>query len=596
MRNNGYCAMVLAGVVLAGLAAAAQDISLTAMPTSSRVLYLGDTATLRIWVRNLSAETFDGTLTLELKDYHGTPAGEVTEPVAGLPPDTVRMVTLNLAVDRVGYFSIDATVYAGSTLVVQQGRLWSLAVFAPGDDFPANSPFGTYTIGNTAILADIVPKGFYENMAQMGARWGTIDTWWSLLEPVEGGYDWNYYDPWFNAALAAGITPIPHLFGIPRWLSSRPDLDNYWAYPPTDWAKWERFVEDFVERYQDWLVYLRIWNEANVGYWMGSPAQYGQLVIHASQAAKRVKPDIKIIIDTVADIAQDVIPFLNAVDAAGATPYWDINGIHNYWLNNTNHPERTSFVAVYENAIEWTHAHNPAAEVWDTEFACMADNWGTWWKGVGETRQAQWLARAHVLGFSLGLNKMFWFPGYSWPDPTTPPYYNPAGLLRLDLTPRPAYVAYHTMAVALSRASYYGALSLGTDQFCRIFGTPDGYVTALWSVDAYHAGQARLYFKRAEEVSVMTIMGETRPGQASWDFGEFTVPFDDNLLFVFSKSAPELTPLEADGEMPVAGTLGLAFLICALAGAIHCRRGSDPGGGVSGTLLDGPRQSSEGSR
>ncbi len=110
MRNNGYCAMVLAGVVLAGLAAAAQDISLTAMPTSSRVLYLGDTATLRIWVRNLSAETFDGTLTLELKDYHGTPAGEVTEPVAGLPPDTVRMVTLNLAVDRVGFFSIDATV------------------------------------------------------------------------------------------------------------------------------------------------------------------------------------------------------------------------------------------------------------------------------------------------------------------------------------------------------------------------------------------------------------------------------------------------------------------------------------------------------
>ncbi len=513
------------------------DVTVTALDASSRVLSVGDSAELQLRLYNAVPSPLDGTLSVALTDFQGRIAGTVVKPVS-VPPGDDRLVTLFPAAPGIGYFSVDVTVKNGEAVVLDRKTVWSIAVLARGIDVPKDSPFGTYTIGNTVMLADIVPKGFYTDMARMGARWGTVDTWWSRIEISEGNCDWDFYGQWFKKALAAGVVPIPHLFGVPKWASSQPDKENYWAYPPRDWKVWERFVTDFVKRNQDWLVYLRIWNEPNCGYWQGSRADYAQLVIHASQAARRVKPDLKIIIEAAANPALDVLPFFNEVDAAGATPFWDILAIHNYWLNNKDFPERTNYLKVYRDVIAWRNTHKPDAEVWDTEFACMADNWGTEWLGVGETKQAQWLARTHVLGFSLGLKKMFWFPGYSWPDPTTPPLYNPAGLLRPDLSPRPAYVAYHTITAALGRAQYEDALSLGTDQYGIVFKTPEGFMTALWSIDAAHGGAVTLKFGKDAKVTRTTLMGERDELVGSADTGAVVVTIGESMILLSSDTAP----------------------------------------------------------
>lgn len=511
-------------------------VIVSAVDTSSRVLYAGDRAVVHFAVENTGPDTLEGTFTLHMTDFQGNPAGHISKPVE-VHADDKQLVTFAPAIPGVGYFALDVTITMDDTTVAEKDTLWSLAVFERGDGLPNDSPFGTYTIGSPALLAEIVPKGFYRNMAQVGARWGTIDTWWSTIEAVKGQYDWDCYDTWFDAALNAGLIPIPHLYGTPKWISSSPDSADSWAYPAKDWDVFEQFVERFVRRYGDWLVYLRVWNEANCGWWKGTPEQYGEMVMHASLAAKRTKPDIKIIIDTVADSVQDIFVFLDRVHASGATPYWDINGIHNYWLNNTNYPERTPFVGIYEQTVAWTKVHNPEAEVWDTEFACMAEDWGTWWKGVGETKQAQWLARAHVLGLSRGLRRMIWFPGYSWPTKEAP-YHNPAGLLRVDLSPRPAYVAYHTVAAALSRASFHEALELGTDQYGLAFKTSEGYVTTLWCVDGPHAGAVTLYYAPGDKVKQTSIMGIHKALTADSVTGALTVDIDENMLFLSSTSFP----------------------------------------------------------
>ena len=516
------------------------EISVTTLDGSSRVLAPGGTAELQLRLWNAVPTALEGTLSAELRDFEGRVAVTVSKPVS-VPSGDDRLVTLFPAVPGTGYFSVDVTVKNGDAVVFDRDRIWSMAVLEPAPEAPADSPFGTYTIGNTVMLADIVPKGFYGDMARMGARWGTVDTWWPRIEVAEGQYDWDFYGQWFDKALAAGVVPIPHLFGVPKWASSQPDKENYWAYPPRDWKVWERFVEDFVKRGQHGLVYLRIWNEPNCGYWQGTPADYAQLVIHASQAAKRIKPDLKIIIEAVANKSLDVVPFFDAVDAAGATPHWDVLAMHNYWLNSTDFPERTNYLKVYRDVVAWRNAHKPGAEVWDTEFACMADNWGTEWMGVGETKQAQWLARAHVLGFSLGLKKMFWFPGYSWPDPTTPPNYNPAGLLRPDLSPRPAYVAYHTIASALARAEYEDTLSLGTDQYGIVFKTPEGFTTALWSVDAAHGGSVALNVGKGARAILTTLMGNQNALTGSAGTGTVLVSIGESMVLLESKTAPTIS-------------------------------------------------------
>ncbi len=531
-----FClSLVIASAVFLSPPAVRADVTVTALDASSRVLKPGDAAELQLRLYNAAAAPLDGALSVELRDFDGRAVASAAKPVS-VPSGDDRLVTLFPAVPGPGYFSVDVTVKNGGTVVFAKDRVWSVAVLDGASGVPGDSPFGTYTIGNTAMLADIVPKGFYDDMARMGARWGTVDTWWSRIEIAEGNCDWDFYGQWFKKALAAGVVPIPHLFGMPQWASTRPDKENYWAYPPRDWTVWERFVGDFVKRNQDWLVYLRIWNEPNCGYWQGSRADYAQLVIHASQAAKRIKPDLKIIIEAAANPALDVLPFFSEVDAAGATPFWDILAIHNYWLNNRDFPERTNYLKVYRDVIAWRDAHKPGAGVWDTEFACMADNWGAEWLGVGETKQAQWLARAHVLGFSLGLKKMFWFPGYSWPDPTTPPLYNPAGLLRPDLSPRPAYVAYHTIASALARAQYEDALTLGADQYGIVFKTPEGFTTALWSIDAAHGGTVVLNAGKGAQVTLTTLMGSQGALTGSADTGTVSVNIGESMILLSSKT------------------------------------------------------------
>jgi hypothetical protein len=67
------------------------------------------------------------------------------------------------------------------------------------------------------------------------------------------------------------------------------------------------------------------------------------MVIVASQAAKRAKPDIKIIVEAVDNSNLVAVDYFDAMDAAGATPYWDVIATHNYLLNDYEYPERTGF-------------------------------------------------------------------------------------------------------------------------------------------------------------------------------------------------------------------------------------------------------------
>ena len=517
------------------------ELNVNVLGDSSRVCYLGDPVKLSIEVAGNDSDNFEGVLAGELVNYWGDQVKEFEYPLVLRQPVTDMKLAIQTNVPEVGYYQINLRLVSNSKTILNQGKAWSVAVFDYPREFPVDSPFGTYTIGNVDMLANIVPQGFYKNMAQAGVRWGTIDTWWKDLEPEKGKYNWAYYDGWFSEMLRVGITPIPHLFATPHYVSLyKPgDEGDSWTYPPFDWDQWERFVFNFVEHYKDWLVYLRIWNEPNINYWRGTPADYAKLAQIASRAAKRAKPDVKIIIEAVAGDHHKPFEFLDEVQKASALPYWDIVGIHNYLFNNADFPERTGFLSTYDKLINWRNKNNPDAEAWDTEFACMADKWGGW-IGVGEKHQAQWLGRTHVLGFARGLSKMFWFPGYSWPIPDKP-YYNPAGLLRVDLTPRPAYVAYHTIASVLSWAEFEKDLMLSQDRHAIVFKSPEGYITAMWSIDAENAGQIILGFQQQQQkVSIVDIMGRIREYEPAFT-GLIKVDISEDVIYVLSKSCPDIT-------------------------------------------------------
>ena len=130
-----------------------------------------------------------------------------------------------------------------------------------------------------------------------GAKWGSTGAY---REDAQGRpiYNWSIVDRIFDTYLERGVRPYVQIGFMPRELSVKPEPYQHhwtptaryneiftgWAYPPKDYAKWGELVYQWVrhcvEKYgraevESW--YWEIWNEANIGYWRGTPEEFRKL-------------------------------------------------------------------------------------------------------------------------------------------------------------------------------------------------------------------------------------------------------------------------------------------------------------------------------
>lgn len=144
-------------------------------------------------------------------------------------------------------------------------------------------------------------------------KWGSTDAY---NEDAQGNpvYDWKILDRIFDTYLQVGVKPYVEIGFMPKALSTtpepyqhefRPGLNNPlytgWAYPPKDYAKWAELVYQWakrcVDRYgaaevENW--YWEVWNEANIGYWKGTPEEFYQLHDYAIDAVRRALPTARV--------------------------------------------------------------------------------------------------------------------------------------------------------------------------------------------------------------------------------------------------------------------------------------------------------------
>jgi xylan 1,4-beta-xylosidase len=135
-------------------------------------------------------------------------------------------------------------------------------------------------------------------------KWGSTNVYNedALGRPV---YDWRILDSILDGIAAVGARPFAQIGFMPRDLSTRPDpyrnsetyaLDGGCFYPPRDYAKWAALVRAWAEhardRYPDaestWQ--WELWNEPDIGYFHGTPAEYARLYDHTEAALHAVLP------------------------------------------------------------------------------------------------------------------------------------------------------------------------------------------------------------------------------------------------------------------------------------------------------------------
>jgi xylan 1,4-beta-xylosidase len=119
-------------------------------------------------------------------------------------------------------------------------------------------------------------------------------------------YNFSYVDQIYDGLLANGVRPFVEISFTPRKMATRLDLHAFWykqVVAPPEYPKWDglvtAFAQHLVDRYgidevSQW--YFEVWNEPNIDFWTGRPAQesYFELYDHTVNALKAVNEKIRV--------------------------------------------------------------------------------------------------------------------------------------------------------------------------------------------------------------------------------------------------------------------------------------------------------------
>jgi len=191
--------------------------------------------------------------------------------------------------------------------------------------FGADEPnYATMKNGQKLLeeLGELRPQGVFfrtHNLLCTGdgtpaLKWGSTNAY--TEDPAgRAVYDWRIIDGIFDTCLAQGVRPYVELGFMPQAMSIRPepyqhrwtpearydDIFTGWAYPPKDYEQWAelvyRWTRHCLEKYGRAEVdrwYWEVWNEANIGYWRGTPEEFRRLHDYAIDAVRRALPTARV--------------------------------------------------------------------------------------------------------------------------------------------------------------------------------------------------------------------------------------------------------------------------------------------------------------
>jgi xylan 1,4-beta-xylosidase len=120
-------------------------------------------------------------------------------------------------------------------------------------------------------------------------------------------YNWSYVDQIYDGLLANGIRPFVEIGFMPKALAAKVQYHAFWykpiPSPPASYPKWDAlitaFAQHLIDRYgldevSQW--YFEVWNEPNLDFWIGRPAQstYFELYDNTARALKAANSRIRV--------------------------------------------------------------------------------------------------------------------------------------------------------------------------------------------------------------------------------------------------------------------------------------------------------------
>jgi hypothetical protein len=328
---------------------------------------------------------------------------------------------------------------------------------------PADSPVALDSAAAWFARSDVAKQEQLANLAALaGVSWVRDRLRWRDIQPQRGELARlpTTYDTSAAAHVEAGLRVLQVFHDTPPWAREGGSSSGQFA---PDLRDVYLFGRRLAERFKGRVAAWEPWNEANVGSFGGHTVDQMCSWQKASWLGfKNVDPDL--IVGWNATAAVPTPAHTEGVLANETWPYFDSYNIHTY---------------------DWAHAYaelwGPAREaasgrpIWVTEADRGTPHIGNapWFDQDArlERLKAEWIAQAYASSLFSGARYHFHFILGNYQEPNGIQF----GLLRLDLTPRPAYVALAAVGRCLAGARALGRWRPGGDVNVYAFrARPDG--------------------------------------------------------------------------------------------------------------------------
>lgn len=281
-------------------------------------------------------------------------------------------------------------------------------------------------------------------------QWVRIDMAWAGIEATYKGERAAWYtsrvDFCVDEASKRGLKVLLTLWRTPGWANGYKDF----SAPPNNPQDYADFARWAAARWAGKVQAWEVWNEPDPvqTFWTGTVPQYAAMLKAAYPAFKQGDPSTTVVLGGPTYNNDGWISQVYA-ELGGATAF-DVVATHPYQGQGDAEPERPSdgndwWFTSLPKVVDVMKANGDGDKpIWFTEFGWSAHaNWSgisAWQRGVTEAQQADFARRAFEYArlHYPNVKAMFWYkervrPGES--DVHQAGY----GLLREDLSPRPAY-------------------------------------------------------------------------------------------------------------------------------------------------------------
>ena len=350
------------------------------------------------------------------------------------------------------------------------------------------------------------------------------DRWsWAGTNPEPGAFDFSRYQTAAQAQHDAGLDVYQISHSTPAW-ATVPATESLRreAYPPQDPRDYYKAVRRLIRALDGQLRYYEPWNEPEIHFFLGYVWDFAALCKASYLACKDEDPGIGVLWGSRCAPAL----FWRRALENGCGPYFEIFNQHSYGA-----PEKL-FELIQEDR-DLMAEFGLMRSIWMTEMGRRTDPDPDGGYIQAEREQVSYLLRAHACGFGAGLERFHYFYLQEFLEYGVWLW----GLMRDDLTPKPALLALGTLIRQLREARTTGYLQRA-ETYCVVFErATDDYVGMAWSLE-----NGSLSLAVGDGATLVSAMGKTIRELPA---GTISLDLDDQPVYIrgIDPTAMDLSPV-----------------------------------------------------